>query len=50
MVGGIAVQGLVARVNEHKARIAQMLQEACDHVSVELRQRNIDSRTLHMFI
>lgn len=50
MVGGIAVQGLVARVTEHKARIAQMLQQACERVSVELRQRNIDARTLHMFI
>ena len=50
MVAGIAVQGLVDRVTEHKVKVAALLKEACDTISDELRLRSIDSRSLSMFI
>jgi DNA-binding IclR family transcriptional regulator len=50
MAGGIAVQGLVERLNEHKGRIADLLKEACATVTEELRLRGIDARSLPMFI
>jgi DNA-binding IclR family transcriptional regulator len=50
MVAGIAVQGLVDRVTEHKVKVAALLKEACETISDELRLRSIDARSLSMFI
>lgn len=50
MAGGIVIQGLVERMNHHKPRITELLKQACATVSEELRLRNVDAKSLPMFV